>query len=126
MKWETELSFNATNNHAGSRYQDNKKSIKCFKCGKLGHVKGVSGVNCFTCHKFRHKSGHCNLNKYKDRGERKANCAVNSFHFVLRCVLSQDKMVWYADSGATDHNVKVMEVTYTGFKQSWKWTGMCY
>lgn len=35
------------------------KQIKCYKCGKLGHVQSVCGVKCFTCNKLGHKSSQC-------------------------------------------------------------------
>lgn len=117
-KGEAPLSFNAAISNT------KVKQIKCFKCGKLGHVKSVCGVKCFTCNKYGHKSKQCKLNKYENKDNRKQNsaassCALDSTDLdqdsgLAFCAMSsqcrQDKTVWYADSGATHHYVNSEEV----------------
>lgn len=118
---EAPLSFSA-NKQREPGYNDTRKTIKCFKCGKLGHVKGVCGVKCFTCHKFGHKSQFCYLNKNENRSERKANCAVDNSQVgssdeasgVAFCAVEDqncyNEQVWYADSGATHHYINKEDV----------------
>lgn len=93
-----------------------QKIIKCFKCGKVGHVRSICGIKCHTCHKFGHRSAQCYQNKSHDDKKTTANHAKNenksgdskgqdqnqtvAFCAVSTSAAAMSVTEWYADSGA--------------------------
>ena len=75
-----------------------KRPIKCFKCGEMGHyksecrVKDMSSIRCFKCQKLGHYSNHCKdtninnnveLNVRSDIDERKVKIQNKIFKAVF-------------------------------------------
>ncbi|KAK9732073.1 Integrase core domain [Popillia japonica] len=91
-----------------------RNSIKCFKCGKMGHTKQFCGIKCYICHKFGHKAAQCHQNKDKSKTnfvkkEDKQTSYVQEEEVVSFCCIEASnvtsEMEWYADSGATHHYI---------------------
>jgi hypothetical protein len=88
-----------------------KKSVKCYKCGKMGHFQTecrsnsynkrneekVNDNKCFYCGKFGHFKAQCRFRKLKDKNAKNA--------FVVNSVADEQfsKTKFLVDSGASEH-----------------------
>lgn len=93
----------------------NKRTVKCFKCGKNGHYQTEckstnkmntaenmgNNNNCFYCGKFGHYKSQCRFRKQRiSRNDNK----TNSNAFVVSDSSHQlQKSKWLVDSGASEH-----------------------
>lgn len=90
-----------------------KKNVKCYKCGKLGHFQSEcmsrrnnnssntsdrQSKRCFYCKKVGHLKSECWFKKGKDKDSATGNAFVimnSSGHF--------EKSQWLVDTGASQH-----------------------
>lgn len=120
-----EKSEESQQNESSAFFVKNKKNVKCYKCGKLGHFqseckntkrrseKGNSN-KCYYCGKVGHYKAQCRFRKNKVNDNNvDSNKTSNAFVVSNSAYKPYQESKWLVDSGATEHMCRDRELFTT-------------